>query len=117
MSGTIAKRIFLSGPTLNQAPNSHRHFEAAVRLLYDKFPLAEVCSSHALRAGLSSKHFNTICRTRIRGWATDFVYLESDYSTDAFDSLELIEHRSMAEERGLKLHVIRDGSLISSEVP
>jgi hypothetical protein len=116
MSG-LAKRIFLSGATINRGDEARRYFSDATKLLLEKYPLAEVCSTYVLRAGLPAEAFRTVCRMRINGWATDFVYIENDYSTDALCATEVMEHRSMAELKGIAMHRIRDNLLISMEAP
>jgi hypothetical protein len=98
----LTKRIFLAGPgDLNKTL-----LDNAYKIILARYPLAEVFSPTMLSPGLDHHAFEVICRSRIRGWATDFVYVDMGILTQ-----ETIEHRRMATEKELPQLAIRGGIL------
>ena len=107
MSG-LEKKFFLSGAYTGCEDKAREYFEAASKTVEEKFPLATVYNPMNIPASFSYSSAMKICSARIKGWATDIVYLRNEFYDD---SKGACMERGWAKEKGLGEYVFRDNVL------
>ena len=108
------KKIVLSGAITGHLEEAEEYFFEAKKAAFKRFPTAQVFDPMTLPKGISWDDAMTICKTRIRNWATDMVIIENQHYKESRGSCIELEE---AKERGLVLHTFAGGLLLENKAP
>lgn len=111
----MSKKIVLSGAITGHLEEAKEYFAEAKRAVFERWPNAQVFDPTTIPSTVSWDDAMTICKTRIRGWATDIVCIKNDhYSLSEGSAIECDE----AKKASLLVHTYEHGRLIEAkEIP